>query len=71
MNPNDPVFPSKYDSSLQNQLSPKGLTKREYFAAMALNGTMKWDAGNTFDVIAENAARMADALIEELLKETK
>jgi len=46
-----------------------GLTKREYFAGLAMQGM----AGNTeymeIDVIASDAVRIADALLNELCRE--
>jgi len=46
-----------------------GITKREYFAGLAMQGM----AGNSkytyIDVIASNAVRIADALLEELCRE--
>lgn len=47
-----------------------GLTKREYFAAMALQGMLANNAeGNTkwnYDIIAQHCCKAADALIEQL-----
>lgn len=52
-----------------------GLTKREYFAAMAMQGVMFWDATvnepdktGKIEELAKNAIEMADALIAELNK---
>ena len=45
-------------------LKYSGLTKREYFAAMALQ-TIKFK-NYTPEEMAENAVKIADALIEEL-----
>lgn len=49
-----------------------GLTKREYFAACALQGVIAGTAGQLFcwppDVIAAKAVVMADALVAELAK---
>ena len=42
-----------------------GLTKREYFAAAAMQGLCSWDNNLT----ARNAVQMADELIAELAKE--
>ena len=44
----------------------QGLTKREYFAAMAMQGTMT--SSCSVDIIAEIAVKMADALLVELEK---
>lgn len=46
----------------------KGLTKREYMAAMIMSGMQAnpfWDAFNWKEV-AESAVKAADALLEEL-----
>lgn len=67
MNANDSAFPMLYES--------KGLTKREYFAAMAMNGISVWDAevnepihtGKT-EELARACVAYADALIAELSK---
>lgn len=46
-----------------------GLTKRELFAAMAMQGTLSNDA-ERFDVcIARDSVRMADFLLAELAKD--
>ena len=71
-NPNEPAFskPSFYhpDGGL---VSPNtGLTKREYFAAMALQGIIANKDGLDIKIerIVESAVDIADALIEELNK---
>lgn len=60
-NPNDPAFPNKYSMGD----GPEGLTKREYFAAMALCG---FAPSLDPDYVAERAVKYADALIAELSK---
>lgn len=45
-----------------------GLTKRELFAAMAMQGLLAIDADWKPDVAATVAARYADALLAELAK---
>lgn len=50
-----------------------GLTKREYFAAMAMQGILSNPTGGNDrdgDLIARSAVAMADRLINELNKET-
>jgi hypothetical protein len=61
---NEPAYPNKQVSSL------KGLTKREYFAAMALQGIIANKDGLDIKIerIVESAVDTADALIEELNK---
>lgn len=67
MTGSEPAFPHMYDD---------GLTKRELFAAMAMQGLISSNAsmGDKFDphgVIAIGAVKMANALIAELAKEDK
>ena len=51
----------------------RGLTKREYFAAMAMQGSVAADSEDqwTFADHARFAVKQADALIEALNKESK
>jgi hypothetical protein len=50
---------------LDNQFEDnKGLTKREYFAAMAMQGLV--DRHINYEVVAEHAVRYSDALLAEL-----
>jgi len=44
----------------------KGLTKREYFAAMALQGYIASRNGASASILAQCACDFADALIEAL-----
>jgi len=46
-----------------------GLTKREYFAAIALQGYLSTGEDATYDNYAEGAVNMADALIKALNKD--
>ena len=46
----------------------KGLTKREYFAAMALQGLLPTNISQSIEEDAKNAVKLADILIEELNK---
>lgn len=80
-NPNDPISADPGRAAVstfsnQDPLSlPEGLTKREYFAAMALTGIMTMVANGRHSApggevsVAETAVRQADALIEALNKE--
>lgn len=45
-----------------------GVTKREYFAAMAMQGLLAQNGYDRFDSLAIDAVRQADALLEELEK---
>lgn len=84
-NKNEVVFPQRIEineSKLAQALQPRGLTKREYFAANAMQalirttyddlvaeetGIFKTDPG----LLPKLALRYADALLEELEKENK
>ena len=47
-----------------------GLTKREYFAGLAMQGILsKHGIGQYYDKVAEEAVKYADALLEELDKQ--
>ena len=60
--PNEPINIVEYN----NNYISTGLTKREYFAAMALQGLLA--TGDYQAQIAKDAIYWADALIEELNK---
>jgi hypothetical protein len=67
---NDPihnVINSKKDYSDDNIYKSNGLTKREYFAAMALQGLLANDSA-LITSKARDAVQAADALIEILNK---
>ena len=67
---NDPihnVINSKKDYSDDNIYKSNGLTKREYFAAMALQGLLSL-GGVVYQSTEKSAVEAADALIEELNK---
>lgn len=67
-NPDEIAFPVVIPS---NELYP-GLTKRELFAAMAMQGLCSQESKCYFDgAIAAYAVEYADALIAELNKEQK
>jgi hypothetical protein len=61
-NPDEPIQPIEYSDNYSN-----GLTKREYFAAMALQGLVTKN-NNEYDYCVISAVKFADALIEELSK---
>lgn len=64
-NPNDPVMAHQTDDWAT---AVQGLTKREYFAAMAMQG-LAVNPGNAVTyAIARDACALADALIEALNK---
>ena len=68
MNGNDSAYPSHFE-----QYNPEfGLTKRELFAAMAMQGILAYPHGNqSVGVCASVAVKAADALIAELTKEVQ
>lgn len=47
-----------------------GLTKREYFAAMAMQGLLANDYKGSASIFAGKSVQMADALLAELKKPT-
>jgi len=53
-----------------NTLNAKGLTKREYFAAMALQGLLARKSNGSVYDYADVAVCQADALISELNKQS-
>ena len=61
--PNEPIHTIEYN----NNYISNGLTKREYFAAMALQGLVTKN-NNEYDYCVISAVKFADALIEELSK---
>jgi hypothetical protein len=64
-NSTDPNLPDFVKSALSH---PNGLTKREYFAAMALQGLLATNSTTTIEYYAIDAVIIADALIDELNK---
>ena len=71
-NPNEPAFskPAFYHPDGGLDSPNTGLTKREYFAAMAMQGALANKSAHerTIEMITESAVKLADALIEELNK---
>lgn len=73
-----PAFPTSPTGVLNNQGDTYGgLTKREYFAAKAMQGMLgsfsypisEWVDKHTIPIIVSGAFRYADAMIAELEKE--
>jgi hypothetical protein len=62
---NDGAFPLPEGP---HNLGQNGLTKREYFAAMAMQGYLASERREMTHIHAANAVNMADVLIEELNK---
>ena len=71
-NPNDPAFvktAEACDDGFHSAVVRSGLTKREYFAAMAMQGLLRSNYGVIEHAIgASDAMKCADALIKELNK---
>lgn len=71
-NANKPAFPSEPRSFAPPDSFGSGLSKREYFAAMALQGLMAMPTRDGEDIRYESYARaavkQADALLAELDK---
>lgn len=66
--PNERVYPSTTQGPTKfSSITHLGITKREYFAALMLQGFIT--SGFNGPGIAESAVRHADALIQELNKE--
>ena len=63
-NPNDCIFAKGVDIDANNKVSPHGLTKREYFAAMAMQANRQMYPKEFSEQVARNAMSDADALIK-------
>lgn len=72
MDQNESAFPVRQESSVNYgifQEAERGMSKREYFAVMALSGYMVNSERNGSAIAyATDAVRFADALIEALNK---
>lgn len=66
-NAEKPAMPSTVESK-DGVYIYLGLTKREYFAAMAMQGLLAQNGYDRFDSLAIDAVRQADVLLEELEK---
>jgi hypothetical protein len=67
---NEPAFPGSF-SGIPGKIdntNRDGLTKREYFAAMAMQGLSSLMARKTHVDVARHAVDYADALLAELEK---
>lgn len=68
-NANKPAMPIKIKSAFNYCSVYLGLTKREYFAAMAMQGLLAQNSYyNSFDLLASDSVKQADALLKELEK---
>lgn len=72
-NPDDSAFPQEYEVgklSIDAGRVLRGLTKREYFAAMAMGAAMQYASGDgRYNMKAEDFAKSAVAYADALLKE--
>lgn len=68
-NADEQAFPIPAD---EDHVRSRGLTKREYFAAMAMQGLCSLPAGEKWPstLIATYAVEQADALLAELAKQS-
>ena len=57
---NEPAFPFFNDENLY-----QGITKREYFAAMAMQGMLSYIGSLHYESISERAFTIADAMLAE------
>lgn len=55
-----------YDTQVQ---FPAGLTKREYFAGLAMQGLLSSGEYTSYHLVASDAVEYADVLVKELAKE--
>lgn len=74
---NEPAFPTAGIQNNEESLPVGGLTKREYFAGLAMQGllanpSVKWPEGRftlSIGATVSDATNIADALIAELEKQ--
>lgn len=64
-NADKPAFPLDYDAEL-NGNKFKGLTKREYFAGLAMQGFISTGTGYDKEYLAHKSIEAADELLEQL-----
>ena len=67
-NPIHPVTIYKVENESVVEQTFKGLSKREYFAALAMSGIVSGDAAHSSKFIAEISVKIADDLLDELDK---
>ena len=65
-----PVNAGEFDYIGSNRAAANGITKRELFAAMAMQGAISRGHSGQPEYWAEVAVRCADFLLAELVKET-
>jgi hypothetical protein len=63
------VLGASYAFDWADKMACIGLTKREHFAGLALQGILCGDPTERFETAAEYAVKHADALLAELDKE--
>ena len=67
-NSQQPANPTPYYDGLELYCDQQGLTKREHFAGLAMQGMIKSMMTQHLEHTAERAVFMADALLKELDK---
>lgn len=69
-NKDKPAFPIIFNSGQHDQLTEFGITKREHFAAMAMQGILSragnWDNVKDYGFIYRESIRHADELLKQL-----
>lgn len=66
MSKDEPAFPLAVPTDFQ--WANSGITKREYFAAMAMAGRISFTGAGEYELCANHAVAHADALIAALAK---
>ncbi len=69
MDDNVPAFPT-YEGNYEGKFSSQGLTKREYFAAMAMQAIIANHA-NGLDYVESSVASYAFFMADAMIKESK
>lgn len=63
-----PVFPQDISTLEYDNPSLRGMTKREYYAVMAMQGILGNSNPDDIHIIARKSVALADELLEELEK---
>ena len=64
-----PIYPQTIDMGNDSSISYFGLTKREYFAGLAMQGLVaKYGASNSDEITAKASLEFADELLNQLDK---
>ncbi len=60
------VYDKAFESATKVVCGGKGLTKREHFAALAMQGLLSCDVKDSVEVFARTSVEIADALLAAL-----